>query len=379
MNKKPQRKRIPILLTYPLVTLVIAAAVAAFALLYDLGGANILPEETPSPAPTAGAAQGTPSPATASNKGRLLPYREAGIWGYKNASGEVVIAAQFGEAKEFEEDCAFAKDAKSELYGLLDRSGNWIADPTWTDVRPFSSGRAAVQKDGASWGYIDAKGRIVVDYLYRDAGEYSCGRARVRTADRWGYIDSQGDRAIEEEWAECNDFAEDLAFASMRRDGKTTWYIIDKAGTRVATLAAGESGTAYSGGFAVLKKSGGESSYINSKGRTALSGSYGQAEAFSGGLAAVKEKESKLWGYINTTGKLVIEPQYADARPFSGGFAAVKEKESGLWGYVDRNGVQQIPFRFENAGEFRQNSASVTENGLVGLINASGTFVLLYQ
>ncbi|MEL7610822.1 MAG: WG repeat-containing protein [Bacillota bacterium] len=375
MDKQPQKRKIPILFFYPLVALAIAAAIAVFALLYGAGGANVLPAEAKGSSSIVEVENSAPTPAPPSRTGRFLPYRNAGLWGYKNSDGETVIEPKYTDAKEFEEDVAFAKDQQIGLYGLIDRSGNWLVEPCWADVSAFCSGRAAVQKDGGSWGYIDAKGKLVVDYLYREAGGYSCGRAKVRTGDRWGYIDTQGDMAIDEEWLECNDFSEDLAFASLRKDGKTTWYIIDKAGMRVATLASNERGTYYSEGFAVIERDGGEN-YINSKGRTAFSGLYEEAEAFSGGFAAVKM--DGLWGYINTGGKFVIDAQYAGARPFSGAMAAVQDQATGLWGYIDRYGVIKIPFRFESAGEFRQKSALVTEDGTVGLIDTNGKFVALY-
>lgn len=375
MNKLPQKRKIPILLFYPLVTLAIAAAIAVFILLYDSGGANILPAQAQGSSPIVEVAKSSPTPAPPLRTGRFLPYRDAGLWGYKNSDGEIVITTKYTDAKEFQEDVAFAKDAQSGLYGLLGRDGVFIVGPCWADTRPFSSDRAAVQKEGGSWGYIDAKGKVVVDYLYSEAGEYSCGRAKVRTGDRWGYIDTQGDMAIDEEWLECNDFCEDLAFASLRKDGVTTWYIIDKAGTRVATLGSNERGTYYSEGFAVIEREGGEN-YLNSKGRTAFSSVYEQAEAFSGGFAAVMV--DGLWGYINTLGALEIKAQYTGAGPFSGALAAVQDTATGLWGYIDRYGVIKIPFRFESAGEFRQKFALVMEDGSVGLINTSGEFILLY-
>ena len=143
-------------LYYPLVALLVAAGVGLFALLYQGAGANLLAVEAAaldqeSPEPVSPAVTPSPTPAgNVQNTGRLLGYLENGAWGYKNTAGEVVISAKFREVQEFAGDVAFARN-QDGLYGLINRSGAWVREPIWNNVRPFSNGRAAVEKDGA-WG-----------------------------------------------------------------------------------------------------------------------------------------------------------------------------------------------------------------------------------
>ncbi|MDY5625469.1 MAG: WG repeat-containing protein, partial [Eubacteriales bacterium] len=212
---------------YTLCLLLLGAVV--FGLTYSAGGANVLKEEelrkAEEEAAAIEAAKPTPTPRAVSTAtaGRLIPFLENSLWGYKNTSGEIVILPAFSAANEFDGNVAFA--AKDGLYGLIDRSGAWIAEPAWSSVSDFAEGMAAVEKDG-KWGYIDASGNIKIDYSYREAGPFGCGRAAVRTASSFGYIDVMGNIAISEKWSSANVFSNDLAFVSLSSKS----YIIDKVG-----------------------------------------------------------------------------------------------------------------------------------------------------
>lgn len=372
-------KRLPMRMYYPLVALLVAAGVGLFALFYSGAGASLLAmgevygeQQTTSPAP--GEAGPTPGPAGAvSTSGRLLAYQENGGWGFKNTGGEVAIPAKFREVQEFAGDVAFARDLGG-LYGLIDRSGVWVREPTWSAVRPFSNGRAAVEKDGA-WGYIDDKGALVVEYQFREAGEYACGRARVRTGSYWGYIDAQGSLAVAATWLRCYDYAEDIAFAVGQKNGRDCYYLIDKLGTKVATLGSSVAGERYSEGFAAVRENG-KYYYYNNAGRSAFSASFEEARAFSNGMAAVKD--NGLWGYINQRGAMVIEPQYAQAGDFSGGYAAVQDAQTKLWGYIGKTGNQRLPMQFEAAQPFSGGVALVTHEGNACFTDTAGNILRLY-
>lgn len=297
---------------YTLCLLLLGAVV--FGLTYSAGGANVLKDEelrkAEEEAAAIEAAKPTPTPRAVSTAtaGRLIPFLENSLWGYKNTSGEIVILPAFSAANEFDGNVAFA--AKDGLYGLIDRSGAWIAEPAWSSVSDFAEGMAAVEKDG-KWGYIDASGNIKIDYSYREAGPFGCGRAAVRTASSFGYIDVMGNIAISEKWSSANVFSNDLAFVSLSSKS----YIIDKVGKALITLNAGSSGEGYKEDFALITDSGG-CYYINKYGKSAFKKTYSAAKPFSGGYAAVRI--DGLWGFINTGGATLIASQYADAHSFPG-------------------------------------------------------------
>ena len=121
---------------------ILAIAVCLFALFYAGGGASILspaidPEASPAPN-TSPLPSPSPSstPAPVSTEGRLIPYLENGLWGYKNTAGQVAIEPRFSAAYEFDGDTAFA--AENGYYGLLAKNGVWVVEAVWEGVEAFS-------------------------------------------------------------------------------------------------------------------------------------------------------------------------------------------------------------------------------------------------
>ena len=351
----------------------LALAVGLFALLYSGGGVAILtaaatedngeeqyPSGSPLPEVSPTPPSPTPSQAPVSTEGRLIPYMENGLWGYKNTKGEVAIEPRFSAAYEFDGATAFA--AENGYYGLLAKNGIWIVEPIWEAVEAFSEGRAAVES-GGKWGFIDENGTLVIDYKFREVGSFHCGRAIARSAASYGYIDVNGDIAVSQKWTAAGDFSEDVAFVRSESDNS---YIIDKVGEKIATLSSRQYGSPFCEGFALIREEG-SSYYLNSRGQTAFKEKYQDALSFNGGYAAVCQ--DGLWGYINTKGVLVIPNAFAAAQSFSGGLAAVKDATSDLWGYIVTDGKYIIQPAYEEAQPFSDGFAVIKQDGVYFIIN----------
>ncbi len=87
-------------------------------------------------------------------------------------------------------------------------------------------------------------------------------------------------------------------------------------------------------------------------------------EGFHDGLAPMKDNEeyhSKI-GFVNAKGQWAIKPAYAKAHAFSDGMAAVLDPESKRWGFVDTKGTLVIPFRFGNEPHDFHNGVCVVTN-----------------
>lgn len=399
-----KRRKIRLWMFYPLTLLAVAAAVGLFALLYQGGGLLML--ETPQalaeqtaqadyavpfaqavPARSAADAADfigptpTPTPAPVVDSyvdttGRLEPYREGSLWGYKNAAGEIVIPPRFVDALPFYENYtsfAAVSDGGQIRYGLLTRTGRFVIDPLWSQVQPFSENRAAVCY-GEKWAYIDEEGNFITDYLYRDCSSFSNGRAAVRERSNFGYIDLDGDLACSAQWTQAGDFCNDMAFVTATKDGRSKSYIIDKVGTPIVTLDNGMQGVRYSEKFAVIRR-GDEYSYLNINRVNAYKTTFENARNFSTGLAAVQLQGK--WGYINTRGAVVIEPRFEAALDFQSNRAPVRDA-SGKWGYIDRTGDLIIPCQYDEAQVFRCDYALVRQGSNWGLVDSSGRFTFLY-
>ncbi len=81
--------------------------------------------------------------------------------------------------------------AKEQLWGYIDRSGEYVVEPKFHDAWNFHEGLAVVKVEWAR-GYIDRKGNFVVEPKYQYAGPFRDGKARVMLDDVWQYIDHEG-------------------------------------------------------------------------------------------------------------------------------------------------------------------------------------------
>ncbi len=369
---------------YLLTGIIVIAGVFLFSIFYSGNGADSLRDvsrefeealqaepqsamdilSTPAPPPT---------PGPGSLTGRIIPYYENGLWGYKNTLRQVVIPASLEEAREFDGGVAFAKE--NGLYGLLSINNVWLVEPCWTNVLPFSEDYAAVEKDG-KWGYIDKMGKIKIEYSFRDAGSFHCGRAAARSGSAFGYIDIFGTMAVSGKWRKAGDFSQDLAFATSDEYEKDRHYIIDKVGEKVATLGSQLKGTVFSEGFAVVIDHDTTYYYMNTLGRSAFQQTFLDAKAFCEGLAAVKTAEG--WGYINTLGSFEVQPQFLQAEPFSEACAAVLDAASGKWGYIDMKGEWLIAPQYDSAEPFSEDFAIASSGAEYYLLNKAGDSFLFY-
>lgn len=166
--------------------------------------------------------------------GNLTAFEdENGLYGYKNAKGEVVIPAQYLVVfdEEFTNKIAFVASEKdivaidkqgnyvltpfifdngpdypsegvfriveNKKMGFADLNGNIIIPPTFDFVRPFADGRAAFNKGGqmqqdgeyqmlkgGTWGFIDKKGKIVIPPIYTDVSDFENKKATVTTEEQ---------------------------------------------------------------------------------------------------------------------------------------------------------------------------------------------------
>ena len=367
---------------YICTAVLISVSVVLFAVFYKGGGAGELRDASSffeeamqdekamdilsTPAPT-------PTPIPVSLTGRIIPYYENGLWGYKNTDCQIVFSPRFEDAWEFEDGVAFAK--QDGAYGLLSINDVWLADPQWTQVLPFSEGYAAVEKDG-KWGYIDTKGNIAIEYTYREAGSFHCGRAMIRTGSAYGYIDVYGNLAVSAKWRKAGDFSQDLAFAISDEYERDRAYIIDKVGEKVATLGTALRGSGFSENFAVVCDHDTSYYYMNTLGKSAFQITFLDAKAFSEGLAAVKNEEG--WGYINKLGSFEVQAQYAQAENFSEGCAAVLDRTSGKWGYINVKGATLIEPSYDSAEAFVDGFAIVSIGNEYYLVDQSGKAYLFY-
>lgn len=173
----------------------------------------------------------------------IIRVQKNGLWGLSDINGNLLTECMFSEIQDFHDGYAFCKENDSELYSIINMSGEITAQNL--DIAPeyyyfrdghrdgwrrftyntyFSNGLAAVQVDG-KWGYINASGKFVIEPwldepikdgiplcknlpitnfdLYslqgaRDFNQY--GFAKVYWDDAWNIIYKKGYLMLNESW-----------------------------------------------------------------------------------------------------------------------------------------------------------------------------------
>lgn len=157
------------------------------------------------------------------------------LWGYIDKSGEFVIKPKFDRAFKFVE--GFAQVAVDGKIGFIDKSGNYLVDPKYDLAADFSEGLARVQLDGY-FGFVDSEGKIAVDLKFSDCGSFVGGLAPASAGGKFGFIDISGDFAIPPEYDYARDFRGGLA--KVWKDENV--FYIDRTGKIVRMLAEREPG-----------------------------------------------------------------------------------------------------------------------------------------
>lgn len=171
---------------------------------------------------------------------KLIPFEQAGTWGYKNTSGQVLIKPHFTMAKAFSPEGIAAvvdetgwayinekgetvirpfvidngpdyfKDGLARFridnkFGFFDRTGKIIIGAQFDFAFPFHEGLAAIcagckeepegeyhSVKGGTWGYINKQGKIVIPARFEEAGNFNKGRAAVKVKGKKVFVDKRG-------------------------------------------------------------------------------------------------------------------------------------------------------------------------------------------
>lgn len=205
-------------------------------------------------------------------------------WGYINKKGKIVIAPQFDEAYDFSEGLAVVIISKkfgyinrdghfvinpywqsnvrfltaeehiivsdnkslreklflpinnssfsegfsvvsvlngaSRQYGYIDKTGNYIIKPQFSQAHNFSEGLAAVGING-KWGYIDKTGQFAINPIFDYAYGFSDGLAQVmnigKSSDKPKYFRSDKDIIVEPRTSLLN------MYGYINKNGKYVW------------------------------------------------------------------------------------------------------------------------------------------------------------
>lgn len=118
-----------------------------------------------------------------------------GLWGVINMHGGWIVRPKFAQLFAFEDGLAlFRFDTESEIWGYIDTEGRRIPG-SFRDAMPFSHGVAFVSQNGKEYGLIDRKGNWLRKPVWSQfRGFDSDGFAEVESAfdGEWSRVDTKG-------------------------------------------------------------------------------------------------------------------------------------------------------------------------------------------
>lgn len=334
---------------------------------------------------------------------QLLPFEKNGQWGFIDVDGNVVVDPTFDWVEPFSEGMALAgKDGETGyinkrgvwkikgiedgykmsggvavvdvngMFGVIDRSGNYVFQPKYEDIGGLSEGLFYILK-GDLYGYANNDGVIVITPKFNFAGDFENNRAQVQMDDLWGVIDRKGSFLIRPRYEELKKFND-------------TCYIVERDGMQgVLNLKedtiipfAFYSIEPESEGLALIENDEGIGYYNVADQKIQIECQFesypamATLGAFVNGHAATMKK-GKL-GFIDKKGKKVIPYIFKTVGHFSDRIPIIKEEQ--LWGYCDEEADLKIDYQYDKAESFVQNNAVVQVDPFYGVIDKEGEALL---
>ena len=228
----------------------------------------------------------------------------------------------------------YASVCIDKKWGFIDKNGNTVVSNLYSEIRQFSDGLAAVQKeinkDEYCWGFVNENGVEVVKPIYSEVGDFKNGQATVTIYNKnekdvmriflSGFINKKGEVVIPFIYKKVNDFREGLATAKL--PASLTREEINDISWRKIPAPIDK-----------MKCTG----FIDNKGRVVIPFEYLNATDFNEGFAMVIKIPGR-WCYIDKNNNEVFSQYFHQANPFDGGIAKVKKFGFDDWGYIDING-----------------------------------------
>lgn len=303
----------------------------------------------------------------------LAIVREDDLFGYIDRSGNYAIEPQFERATSFSGNRAAATDETGK-WGYIDRSGKWAIAPQYKKVKKFDSGIALVLKED-QWNYIDVDGKILETPPIEKYYDFENGAAIYRKGSKSGFINANFKIIVEPIYDEVFNFKN--GYAKVRNGDN--WGLIDKAGNIFVSLEYLAIGNYHENGLWAKKE---EVNGVIIQGNFVPVANADRIWDFHDDSKLARARnDSNDFGFINNKGEWVIPPIYKWTWDFNEGLAPAAKGNK--WGYINEEGTEVIPFIYKDAERFghsglapvsKKKYASDKENW--GFVNKEGKLVI---
>ncbi|HEY1019362.1 MAG TPA: WG repeat-containing protein, partial [Sediminibacterium sp.] len=281
---------------------------------------------------------------------QLRAFEQDKKWGYQDASGKIVIPAQFGTADYFGDGLAKVgnKEATGWKYGMIDATGKLVIPIIYESLgRPYSAGRILASLQG-KWGFLDKTGKTAVPFIYERAGNYAEDMAEVKLNGKWGFIDLNGVMKIPIIYDAVTSFSKKLSRVTLNAKSG----FIDNTGKLVTEIkydeihwghiAAQLYGVRMNGKFAILNRQGIELTPFVYE---AVYPNFDDKNPF------IAVKSGYKWGVVNDKGVLIIPMKY-DELAFVND-KLIQARYNGKWGIINVSDKVLLPLQYAEKPEIR--------------------------
>ncbi|WP_347272215.1 WG repeat-containing protein [Paenibacillus sp. N3/727] len=304
-------------------------------------------------------------------------------WGYINNRGKMEIRPLYDDARDFQES-GLAIVGLNGKYGIIDISTNYVVQPVYEMISPFSERRAIVI-DGQGFKLIDETGTVLTKQAYPFISNMQDGRSVFYVTNggnggtsRYGYLDSQGNEIISAQYEEANDFENGRAVVKIKDN---EYALIGRDGRKLATYPYTYVGPHGDGLLAFKREAAGKYGYIDEHGTVVIPPTYTSAFPFHDGRAVVNAAEDykSNYGVINKQGMFVVKPEYNDIRDLGDerlalGRAVDPEQPflGSKYAIADWKGTVLSEFLYQDVSNFQDDLASVSDTKQTYFIDRSG-------
>ncbi|MFN3909465.1 MAG: SEL1-like repeat protein [Flavobacterium sp.] len=302
----------------------------------------------------------------------LTPFRLEGtnIWGFKDASGKVVIHAKYNYVNSFSEGLAMVR--VNERSGYINTKGEMVIEPQFFYAYDFKFG-VAIIRDNNMYGAINQKGKIVIPTNFQIIHAFSEGMAAAKKDNKFGFIDTKGKWVIPNLYQNVYSFYHGVAAVQQNN----LFGYINAKGEAITKIQYRIASNFTNGKNAYVSNTNREYGYIDITGKEIIPFQYKNARNFSECLAWVMPKD--VWGAINEKGEMVIEPQYSDVvKSFENGIAEVKKGDFIL--HIDSYGkvIKEVETAKQKSVPSNNlpSYVSFRENGKLGLKDNLGKVIV---
>lgn len=320
----------------------------------------------------------------------LYPYytlADKQIWGYMNVQGQPVIQPAYESAGLFNEQ-EIAKVGIREndktLYGLIDRSGQYVLKPQYSELLEEKEGIIIAKTENDASLLLDSHGKLVKE-VSGNVSSFQGGMAAVRVGKKYGYIDKTGNVVISPSYHWAGAFQGDKA---LIQKAVGSYTLINARGESLLELKS-VAGNSYADGLFAAKS--GEKSkwgYRNEQGETVIPEQFEHGEAFHEGRAVVAyESYGRKTGLIDDKGAFIIPAEYGQIEYVGASLWAVarytwhtwhdipdidQEKAPFKYALFDRDGKQLTEFIFDSISSYKDGRAVATQELTTLFIDGKG-------